>query len=162
MVQSSRSRSVSRPSSSKREWIGIAGPGRKDQRQTIFGGRPCHPLGSREPDGGRARKRAARRKPGPAQYRTAQAYRALDKANRDLERLDQTKSDFISIASHELRTPLTTMIGYTEMLMEDHTLPPAVQRNAQKHLKRDAPLARDHGLDVRHRPDRHPHTCNLT
>jgi signal transduction histidine kinase len=55
-----------------------------------------------------------------------QAYRALDRANRDLERLDQTKSDFISIASHELRTPLTTIIGYTEMLMEDHTLPPPI------------------------------------
>jgi signal transduction histidine kinase len=55
-----------------------------------------------------------------------QAYRALDKANRDLERLDQTKSDFISIASHELRTPLTTIIGYTEMLIDDHTLPPPV------------------------------------
>ncbi len=52
-----------------------------------------------------------------------QAYRALDKANRDLERLDQTKSDFISIASHELRTPLTTIIGYTEMLLEDRTFP---------------------------------------
>src|SRR5258706_318134 len=52
-----------------------------------------------------------------------QAYRSLDKANRDLERLDQTKSDFISIASHELRTPLTTMIGYTEMLVEDTSLP---------------------------------------
>lgn len=52
-----------------------------------------------------------------------QAYRSLDKANRDLERLDQTKSDFISIASHELRTPLTTMIGYTEMLIEDKSLP---------------------------------------
>ena len=52
-----------------------------------------------------------------------QAYRSLDKANRDLERLDQTKSDFISIASHELRTPLTTMVGYTEMLIEDITLP---------------------------------------
>jgi signal transduction histidine kinase len=52
-----------------------------------------------------------------------QAYRDLDKANRDLERLDQTKSDFISIASHELRTPLTTMIGYTEMLIEDRSLP---------------------------------------
>jgi signal transduction histidine kinase len=55
-----------------------------------------------------------------------QAYRALDRANRDLERLDQTKSDFISIASHELRTPLTTIIGYTEMLGEDRSLPPQV------------------------------------
>jgi signal transduction histidine kinase len=56
-----------------------------------------------------------------------QAYRDLDKANRDLERLDQTKSDFISIASHELRTPLTTMIGYTEMLIEDDNLPDAAK-----------------------------------
>ncbi|RJP51216.1 MAG: sensor histidine kinase [Anaerolineaceae bacterium] len=52
----------------------------------------------------------------------SQAYRDLDKANRDLERLDQTKSDFISIASHELRTPLTVMRGYIEMLLEDHNL----------------------------------------
>src|SRR5574341_1465690 len=57
-----------------------------------------------------------------------QAYRSLDRANRDLERLDQTKSDFISIASHELRTPLTTIIGYTEMLMEDESLPPAIHK----------------------------------
>jgi signal transduction histidine kinase len=52
----------------------------------------------------------------------SQAYRDLDKANRDLERLDQTKSDFISIASHELRTPLTVMRGYIEMLLEDRNL----------------------------------------
>jgi signal transduction histidine kinase len=68
-----------------------------------------------------------------------QAYRALDKANRDLERLDQTKSDFISIASHELRTPLTTIIGYTEMLLEDQTLPPAIHtmlRNISKGTRR--------------------------
>jgi signal transduction histidine kinase len=52
----------------------------------------------------------------------SQAYRDLDKANRDLERLDQTKSDFISIASHELRTPLTVMRGYTEMLLDDHNV----------------------------------------
>jgi signal transduction histidine kinase len=50
------------------------------------------------------------------------ARRALEKSNRDLERLDQTKSDFISIASHELRTPLTVIKGYTEMLMEDSNL----------------------------------------
>ncbi len=54
------------------------------------------------------------------------AYRALDKANRDLERIDRTKSNFISIASHELRTPLTVMRGYAEMLLED----PGVDQNA--------------------------------
>jgi signal transduction histidine kinase len=52
------------------------------------------------------------------------ARRALEKNNRDLERLDQAKSDFISIASHELRTPLTVIKGYTEMLIEDNNLDP--------------------------------------
>lgn len=56
-----------------------------------------------------------------------QAYHSLDKANRDLERIDRTKSDFISIASHELRTPLTVMRGYTEMLMEDTSLNPEIK-----------------------------------
>jgi signal transduction histidine kinase len=56
-----------------------------------------------------------------------QAYHSLDRANRDLERIDRTKSDFISIASHELRTPLTVMRGYTEMLMEDNSLTPDIQ-----------------------------------
>jgi len=56
-----------------------------------------------------------------------QAYHSLDKANRDLERLDRTKSDFISIASHELRTPLTVMKGYTEMLLEDTNISPDIQ-----------------------------------
>ena len=56
-----------------------------------------------------------------------QAYHSLDKANRDLERLDRAKSDFISIASHELRTPLTVMKGYTEMLLEDTSLDPNYQ-----------------------------------
>ncbi len=46
----------------------------------------------------------------------------LEKNNRDLERLDEAKSDFISIASHELRTPLTVIKGYTEMLLEDSNL----------------------------------------
>ena len=53
-----------------------------------------------------------------------QARRALEKNNRDLERIDQAKSDFISIASHELRTPLTVIKGYTEMLLEDSNLNP--------------------------------------
>jgi signal transduction histidine kinase len=47
------------------------------------------------------------------------AYAALDQANRHLERLDKTKSDFISIASHELRTPLTLISGASQMLLED-------------------------------------------
>jgi len=53
-----------------------------------------------------------------------QARHALEKNNRDLERIDQAKSDFISIASHELRTPLTVIKGYSEMLLEDTSLDP--------------------------------------
>ena len=47
---------------------------------------------------------------------------ALEKANRHLEQLDRTKSDFISVASHELRTPLTVINGYSQMLAMDADL----------------------------------------
>mgnify|MGYP002639749937 CR=1 FL=1 len=56
------------------------------------------------------------------------AYRDLENTKRDLERIDRTKSDFISIASHELRTPLTVMRGYTEMLLENPSLEKAVRQ----------------------------------
>ncbi len=42
----------------------------------------------------------------------------LSAANKELERLDEAKTDFISIASHELRTPLTRIIGYNDMMLE--------------------------------------------
>jgi signal transduction histidine kinase len=61
-----------------------------------------------------------------------QARRALEKNNRDLERIDQAKSDFISIASHELRTPLTVIKGYSEMMLEDPSLDPNLKSVMQK------------------------------
>ncbi len=61
-----------------------------------------------------------------------QARRALEKNNRDLERIDRAKSDFISIASHELRTPLTVIKGYSEMLMESPALDPNFQSMIKK------------------------------
>jgi signal transduction histidine kinase len=36
----------------------------------------------------------------------------------DLEKLDKSKSDFISVAAHELKTPLTLIEGYAAMLHE--------------------------------------------
>lgn len=39
-------------------------------------------------------------------------------ANRELERLEQAKTDFISIAAHELKTPLTLIQGYVNILRD--------------------------------------------
>ena len=36
--------------------------------------------------------------------------------NRQLKRLDEAKSDFVTIASHELRTPLSQIFGYSDVL----------------------------------------------
>ncbi len=40
----------------------------------------------------------------------------LAETNRQLQRLDQTKTDFVAIASHELRTPLSQIFGYSDVL----------------------------------------------
>jgi len=40
------------------------------------------------------------------------------RANRELARLEQAKTDFISIAAHELKTPLTLIQGYVNILRE--------------------------------------------
>ncbi len=42
----------------------------------------------------------------------------LTQANIKLRKLQQAKTDFISIAAHELKTPLTLIQGYTNMLRE--------------------------------------------
>lgn len=42
----------------------------------------------------------------------------LEEANTQLKHLDETKSEFVSIASHQLRTPLTVIKGYLSMMME--------------------------------------------
>ena len=42
-----------------------------------------------------------------------------ERTQQQLEEIDQLKSDFISIASHELCSPVTTIMGYTEILLDD-------------------------------------------
>jgi signal transduction histidine kinase len=42
----------------------------------------------------------------------------LEAANERLKRLDEEKSEFLSIASHQLRTPMTIIKGYVSMIME--------------------------------------------
>ncbi|MDY7032014.1 MAG: hybrid sensor histidine kinase/response regulator [Thermodesulfobacteriota bacterium] len=45
----------------------------------------------------------------------------LKEANRRLLTLEKAKSDFISLLIHELRTPLSSIIGFSELLLEELT-----------------------------------------
>ena len=44
------------------------------------------------------------------------ATKELREKNKELRKMDQMKSDFVSNVSHELRTPLTSILGYTKLL----------------------------------------------
>lgn len=46
------------------------------------------------------------------------ANKELSLANRELKKLDKTKSEFLSIASHQLRTPIAAIRGLSAMLVD--------------------------------------------
>jgi signal transduction histidine kinase len=50
--------------------------------------------------------------------RIAYISKELVNVQQQLERLDRTKSNFISVAAHELKTPLTLIEGYTTMMRD--------------------------------------------
>lgn len=52
------------------------------------------------------------------EQRIASATKELRASNAQLQRLDEAKDEFISMASHQLRTPLTSVKGYVSMLLE--------------------------------------------
>jgi PAS domain S-box-containing protein len=47
----------------------------------------------------------------------SQAYSQLEEQNRELQQLDEMKTDFVSMVSHELRAPLTNINGGIELLL---------------------------------------------
>ena len=47
----------------------------------------------------------------------------LRESNKELERLNKIKSEFVSTVSHELRTPLTSIQGYVSLIAEGDTGP---------------------------------------
>jgi signal transduction histidine kinase len=52
-----------------------------------------------------------------------EAARRLAARNKQLREVDEMKDGFVALVSHELRTPLTSIIGYLEMLLDEHAEP---------------------------------------
>jgi signal transduction histidine kinase len=56
----------------------------------------------------------------------------LEEANRELRHISHYRSLFLARMSHELRTPLTSIMGFTEILLDQEKLTEPQQRFCQK------------------------------
>lgn len=56
----------------------------------------------------------------------------LENANRELRRISHYRSLFLARMSHELRTPLTSILGFSEILIEQEDLTPTQSRFCKK------------------------------
>src|SRR2546423_13557920 len=61
-----------------------------------------------------------------------QRSRALEEANRELRRVSHYRSLFLARMSHELRTPLTSILGFSEILLDQEELTETQRRFCQK------------------------------
>lgn len=69
------------------------------------------------------------------QQRIDDATKELRASNAQLQKLDEAKDEFVSMASHQLRTPLTSVKGYISMVLEGDA---GKISDAQKHLLGEA------------------------
>jgi PAS domain S-box-containing protein len=69
----------------------------------------------------------------------AEANRQLELRNREVERANRLKSEFLASMSHELRTPLHTIIGFSDLLAEELKGPlNETQRRFVEHIRNDS------------------------
>lgn len=69
------------------------------------------------------------------QQRIDEATKELRASNEELQKLDEAKDEFVSMASHQLRTPLTSVKGYISMVLEGDA---GKISDAQRHLLSEA------------------------
>ena len=69
----------------------------------------------------------------------AEANRQLEIRNREVERANRLKSEFLASMSHELRTPLHTIIGFSDLLAEEMKGPlNDTQKRFVEHIRNDS------------------------
>ncbi len=52
----------------------------------------------------------------------------LNAAKTQAEKKNTAKTEFLSNMSHEIRTPLNAIVGFSNMLLDDKTLPDSAKR----------------------------------
>lgn len=68
-----------------------------------------------------------------------EANRQLEIRNREVERANRLKSEFLASMSHELRTPLHTIIGFSDLLAEELKGPlNETQKRFVEHIRNDS------------------------
>ena len=68
-----------------------------------------------------------------------EANRQLELRNREVEKANRLKSEFLASMSHELRTPLHTIIGFSDLLAEELKGPlNETQKRFVEHIRKDS------------------------